>query len=551
MCRVIDGRVAAVNDPTYPLSRPLSDTLEEGSGHSQAPVTGLDRHITRRTEIAMSIALHSSAHVILDRIVTLAKHDVDFRLALTDVLESLSAIAVAVDETPVDEAASPVETMLGPPDDLAQPLVSEDESCDSASSPAIQIRSRQPREPIQTDLAAIEARCRLKAEGARWAAERQHRMQNGASFTTAIVPHDRELIDRARQSDCFLWMCSRSSPQPSDLGLFDVLGSCFDVAADAAALLRECAFEVGNDELLSQCLNVAAEAQSALRSAVMAVDTVTDIDQQSLFGWLRRTAREEGVFIERHVRADDPADPYRAADIQGRIQAIRTACQAVIDRQSQRTRRLNRLRYHAKLIHENGNSDHDWSIVAQVTDEMVRDGVPPSNREIRDAVLPIIDAVPGLDTFPPAFLLVLREAEAYRATRNVISPEPTTTEPTAAVLAVRKYLRGKTIVIVGGDPDSRKQQAIKDAFELSDLVWVESRHHQSIERFKPAILRPDVAMVVLVVRWASHSYADLKPLCAEHGRLFVRLPGGYNPNQVASQIMAQCGYLLNRESSTT
>jgi hypothetical protein len=346
-------------------------------------------------------------------------------------------------------------------------------------------------------------------------------------------------------------MCSRSSPQPGDLGLFDVLGSCFDVAADAAALLRECAFEVSDDELLSQCLDVAAEAQSALRSAVMAVDTVTDIDQQSLFGWLRRTAREEGVFIARHLRANEPADPYSSTDIRNRIRATREECQAVIDRRVQRTRWLNRLRYHTKLIGERGGNAHDWNIVAEVTDAIVGDGVPPSNREIRDAVLPIIDAVPGLDDFPPAFLLVLREAERYRATRKATSPEPATTEPSAAVLAVRKYLRGKAIVIVGGDPDGRKQQAIKDAFELGDLVWVESGHHQSIERVKPAILRPDVAMVVLMVRWASHSYGDLKPFCVKHGKLFVRLPAGYNPNQLASEIMDQCGYLLNQESTNT
>jgi hypothetical protein len=182
---------------------------------------------------------------------------------------------------------------------------------------------------------------------------------------------------------------------------------------------------------------------------------------------------------------------------------------------------------------------------------MVRDGVPPSNREIRDAVLPILDAMPTADAFPPAFLLVVREAEEYRATRNVQHPGRADVEPSADVLAVRTFLNGKTIVIIGGESRDHAQQALKEAFALQEVVWLESQDRPSLERFKPAILRPDVKLVVLMIRWSSHSYGGLKRFCSRHDKLFVRLPGGYNPNQLASQIMAQCGYLLNQEYTTT
>jgi hypothetical protein len=499
----------------------------------------------------MSIALPESAHIILDRIVTLAKHDVDFRLALADVLESLSASAVVVDEIPGDEATTPVEAMLGPPEEPAQPLVIDDAPYGPELPPANQIRPRQPREPIQTDLGSIEVRCHLKAEGARWAAERQRRVRNGTPFSTAVAPYDRDLLGRASELGCYLWMNGPNQPIPTDIGLLDVLGSCFDVAADAAALLRECAFEVEDDDLLKRCLDVAAEAQSALRSAVMAVEATTDTDQQSLFLWIRNTVEEERVFIDRHLRATDPADPYSSADIQGRIQTIREECQAAIERQVQRTRWLSRLQYHAKLIRERGSNDHDWSIVAQVTDEMVRDGIPPSNREIRDVMLPIIDNVPRSDAFPPAFVLVVREAEAYRATRNLQRPDRTDMEPSADVLAVRRFLEGTTVVIIGGDSRDHAQQALKEAFGLEDVVWVDSKEHQSTDTFRPYVQRPNVRLVVLLIRWASHSYGGLKRFCTRHGKLFVRLPGGYNPNQLASQILAQCGYLLTQEAAVS
>jgi hypothetical protein len=64
-------------------------------------------------------------------------------------------------------------------------------------------------------LALIEARCRLKAEGARWAAARQRRIAEGANFYTEIEPKDRDIIARAKElPDCFLWMCHSSGPSP-------------------------------------------------------------------------------------------------------------------------------------------------------------------------------------------------------------------------------------------------------------------------------------------------------------------------------------------------
>jgi len=32
----------------------------------------------------------------------------------------------------------------------------------------------------------------------------------------------------------------------------------------------------------------------------------------------------------------------------------------------------------------------------------------------------------------------------------------------------------------------------------------------------------------------------VKGFCKRYGKALVRLPGGYNPNQVAAQILAQC-----------
>jgi len=58
------------------------------------------------------------------------------------------------------------------------------------------------------------------------------------------------------------------------------------------------------------------------------------------------------------------------------------------------------------------------------------------------------------------------------------------------------------------------------------------------------IARPEVALVVLAIRWSSHSFGDVKLFCDKYGKPLVRLPAGYNSNQVAAQVLAQCSTRL-------
>ena len=499
----------------------------------------------------MVAEMNNAASIVVARILALANQDPEFRLALASVLDGL----LDTKQAHVDDQAMAVE--VSPPiaiDERQQTEPDGDADVVPAEQPAAlpQVVAttihRQPREAIQTDLSVIANRFRLKAEGARWAAERRRLIDEGMPFNTAIVPRDRELIARAKQLGCYLWTNGRNAPRPGNLDLFDVLGSCFEAAAEAVILLRDYAVQVKNKDLLKQCLDVAAEVQSALRSAVMAIGGPTDTEQQSLYDWLRKAAAKNDVFIERHLRVDDAADPYSWPDIRSRIQSVRETCQDALDRQRQRTDRVKRLRFHAKHITSGGGTDHDWQTIVKVVDEAVRDGVPPSNIEIRDALLPIIDSLPVSDGFPAAFQLVLRETEKYRARQDVETSGQNESVPTVETQAVRKFLNGTSLVIVGGDSRDHAHQAIKEAFSLKDVIWLDSREHQSTERFMPYITRADVKVVVLLIRWSSHSYGDLKQYCDRHRKHFVRMPAGYNPNQIANQVVAQCGHLLGKEN---
>lgn len=114
----------------------------------------------------------------------------------------------------------------------------------------------------------------------------------------------------------------------------------------------------------------------------------------------------------------------------------------------------------------------------------------------------------------------------------------------AEVLLVRSALKGKRMVIIGGDVRPNRKRAIERAFALSELDWVATRPHGSRDDILPAITRDDVCLVVLLIRWASHCYGEYSAVCAEHSKPFIRLRAGYSPNRIADDCIKQVGRQL-------
>jgi hypothetical protein len=396
------------------------------------------------------------------------------------------------------------------------------------------------------DFPLIESRCRLKAEGARWAATRRRRIAEGAAYATEVEPMDRDIIARAKAiPECFLWMCHPSGPSPSDLRLYEDVAGCFEAVADAVAVLRQ----IQDDPDLHQnqferSLDLLAEAQSALRMAIATMEGPPDSDQVKVFNWLKSTASENQIFIQRYMRADDPADPSQSVQLLSRIESADSALQETRRRAKQQRKLLGKIRHKVSLIVDRPDAaEEHWRILASTIDELVGAGLPPSNRELRELLVPAIDSLPEFSDVPRGFELVLREIDRFMAT---CPPPPSTTValPTAEVQEVARLLHDRTMILIGGDRRPASDLALKDAFNLRHLLWIETREHQSIEGFEPYIARPDVAVVLLAIRWSSHSFGEVQEFCGRHGKPLVRLPGGYNPNQVAAQIMAQCSERL-------
>lgn len=168
---------------------------------------------------------------------------------------------------------------------------------------------------------------------------------------------------------------------------------------------------------------------------------------------------------------------------------------------------------------------------------------PPSNSELRELLLQKIDCLPDLSDLPNGFQSVMREIDRYLAARPQSESAPDAL-PTKDITEVRSRLKNRSMVLIGGVRRPSHYQSLKDAFGLKELIWIETKEHQSFADFEPSVSHPDVAVVVLAIRWSSHVFGNVNEFCDRYNKPLTRLTTGFNPNQVAAQIMNQCGKRL-------
>jgi hypothetical protein len=404
-------------------------------------------------------------------------------------------------------------------------------------------RSVTWRSVADNELSLIPARCKLKAEACRWKLERKKMMEAGRKFADEIEPRDKDLIGRAKQMpDCFLWMNWQDGPTVGATLAWDSLADCFDSLGEAVTALQEAAPSAEEfPDLFKEALFLAAEAQSAVRSAARSVGYEDEQEQDRTYNWLKRTAAERGHYIGRYMRVDDPADPTQSADVRRRLAEFRERFEARRGQDKVRRKRLGQLKYLSGQIQSEPESDqtYNWQKLIVAIDELVQSGEPPSSKEIRKHVLPILDDLPAGD-LPANVALVLREIDRFLGENPAEEPaHPTNGQLSPQVAEVARRLSGRSIVLIGGVRKPGHMQALQDAFGLKEVVWVPTKEHQSVTKFEPFVRQPDVAVVVLAIRWTSHSYGEVKDYCEQYGKPFVRLKAGYNPVQVAAHILEQ------------
>lgn len=395
------------------------------------------------------------------------------------------------------------------------------------------------------DLAVIEKRCLLKAEAARWASQRRRRLAEGASYEIEIEPKDREILEKGKEVGTYLWMSNPAGPCPADPAAMEDAGNCFETTSSALASVRGILNDSPlNEDSLAQALPLLAEAHCMLRTAVNATGWQDDRDQSAIHAWLRGATYQHQIFIPEFMRAADVADPSGWSCLARRIDELDEKIENRRSSAKKQRNLLGKLRYHLKQIQGGGDNDYNWQRVISSVDELAALGTPPSSIELRDALLPFVECLPEKE-FPSNFNLVLREIDRFLASRPEQQATPKDVVVSEDIKQVADLLRGKKVTLVGGSERQAASGAIKEAFGLKALNWVRSEEHESVNAFEPDVADPEVVLVILMIRWSSHSYGDLQKFCDKYRKPLLRLPGGYNPNQIAHQILTQASGRLN------
>ena len=334
----------------------------------------------------MTEDLSIAADVLLRRLAPLVSQDAQLLAVLRDLAQQFLALTEAY-----SPPAVAVEVVAGEPAVTEVALPAPAQHVALPSAPGIEIPVSWFRRILTADgdLQLIDARCRLKAEGARWAAARRRSLQDGVDYYAEIEPRDREIISKAKTlEDCFLWMNHSSAPVPADLRLWDDVAGCFEAAAMAVAVLRQV---IENGEkyrgFLEKAVDLAAEAQSALRGAVEMVDGKPDSDQFKIFHWLRRVGtRSRSPSLASCGWTTPPTRPdgtiYRSpGQLDSEIEAVR-------QQDKQRVKLLKKAQYHAQIIGDGRGTEADWTKVIDAVNTLVGGGMPASNTELRNMLAP-------------------------------------------------------------------------------------------------------------------------------------------------------------------
>ncbi len=423
----------------------------------------------------------------------------------------------------------------------------------SASVPASRRRAESsPR--------IIADRCRLKQRACDLAAELDETLETEGE----LRPHEdfQSLIGQAKAlPDCYLWMLRTETRGWIAPEHWRLLGRCFGNLAQAIEL-ADALVEAGNDRggEIQGGLTLAAEAQRAVRQAVVSCvppgRNFEDSDQLAAYRWISRQCETLRIFVARYMKIDDLADPRDWRDLQGRIHQLGARREEASEKQRGLKKLFGKIRYESQRLVDASLSEVEQRVekIAQAVHELVGEGVAPSDTRLRDLLLPVFEILLDSTEMPyEGFLLALREMDRYLARREqegAALPEEEKAE-SPDVARVREWLRGRSVVMVGGEERPEVVRRLEKAFALGELVWIATRPHESTEGFRAPIQREEVALVLLAIRWSSHSYGGIREYCEAVGKPLVRLPGGYGTNRVAAEIVAQASEALARDAGET
>jgi hypothetical protein len=372
-------------------------------------------------------------------------------------------------------------------------------------------------------------------------------------FDDAAQAH-RELRDTGAREQIFFWEINRQVRSLSEQQFRDFKARYAAVDAALGLFLEEPAAHFRS----AKVFRVVGAAVEALHSALAIVraEGLFDSDVEDLFR-LCEDHPQYGPSLPHHPSALGEFDPKA---FERRLDAVRTEIREEIAREKAPRQALKKFEYHLERMKRDPSSaDSQSKPLCTALGAWVEAG-----RKLSDPALLAVfhagalvgDLPQGVREHPlgAEFVAILEQPagdrgkarDAEDADDDADDGDNASDERllTPEILAVREALRGKRIVLIGGDERPSRKEAICRAFELAEVKWVATRPHETHDSLVPPIRHPDTALVILMIRWSSHSYGDMWEVCERYGKPLVRLPGGYNPAMIAKAITEQAGRRL-------
>lgn len=202
---------------------------------------------------------------------------------------------------------------------------------------------------------------------------------------------------------------------------------------------------------------------------------------------------------------------------------------------------LNRLKFHLERAVDGSADEDDWEKIVGALDALQQQ---PPDAATRDVARLLELAAPALRTWclPSDYGRLVKElGEATRRPATAARVELSMEERAASLV------RGRALLVLGGDRRHEHQRKLEEQLELSEAVWPATKEDApDVHSFEPLIARADVVAVVLLIRWSRHAFGQAAELCSKHSKPLVRVEAGYNVAQIARALVEQASFRLGR-----
>lgn len=327
-----------------------------------------------------------------------------------------------------------------------------------------------------------------------------------------------------------------------------LLADCYESVEVGARMLDACLndklSQQASQQLIGQCC---ADSICMLKSALidLGIDLHADGVQICAYGELRKFANQNGVFLQ-NMKKESRIDPANHRDFKSHL----------IDQEKKFTRQdiskrkksvLNRLDYHINKIKEDlPGSVHDWNVVVDQITELVKEcGVIWTSDEIKNRLRPFIGKIPEEVDMTDTFIRIVQHIEIQSdpdALRKPSRTSPKDQKLSPAVRKVRKAYKGTKLVFIGGTPQPHIEERLKEKFQLEDVLWEETSHGDSLNRFRSVLNDELVRLITVYIPWCSHKHSlEFSKDAKDAGKDFVRIRKGTNPETIAAAICEQIG----------